>query len=438
MDVCDTLISARWCVPVDHADTVLEHHSIAISDGRIIDVLPSDAARTRYRSDRDCDLPTHVLLPGLVNTHTHAAMTLFRGIADDLPLEAWLRDVIWPLESRSVGPEMVRDGTRLAIAEMILAGCTTYSDQYFFPEISAECAADMHMRAVIGTPVIDFATPWANDASECLRKGADLVHDRYADHALVSSCFAPHSTISVSNDSLSELRVMADQLDAPIQMHLHESTAELETSIQQCGNQPIQHLDDLGLLNSSLLAVHAVHLNDVEIDQLAEAGVCVSHCPTSNLKLADGIAPVTRLQQAGVTVGLGSDSAASNNRLDIMAEMRLATLLARVDANDATAMPAAAAVRMATLDGAAALGLQSSIGSLEVGKRADIIAVDLSPPRSQPVYDAVSQLVHAAGASQVSDVWIDGRQQVTKGELTGIDLNDILRRAHEWPERLQQ
>ena len=437
MQHCDTLILADWCVPVEPHDLVLTEHAVVVNDGRIVEILPATDARNRYEPGVLVERPGHVLIPGLVNSHTHAAMTLFRGLADDMPLERWLREGIWPVETRWVSTEMVRDGTRLAIAEMLRSGCTCFSDQYFFPEIVAETAVDMHMRAMVGTPIIEFATPWADNAADCMSKGVDLVHDHYANHALISSCFAPHSTGTVSDESFNELRVLADQLDSPVQIHLHETAQEIADALEETGKRPFDRLNDHGLVNSSLLAVHAVHMNDDEISQFAEAGVSVAHCPRSNLKLASGIAEVTALQKAGINVALGTDGAASNNVLDMLGEMRTAALLAKTRAGDAAALPAADALRMATLNGALALGLADSIGSIEPGKWADLTCIDLRHINSQPVYDPVSQLVYTADANQVSDVWVAGRHQVEDGSLTRIDENDLLQRASEWQNRLQ-
>ncbi len=437
MQHCDTLILAGWCVPVEPHDLVLTEHAVAVNDGRIVEILPAADARRRYEPGVLVERPGHVLIPGLVNAHTHAAMTLFRGIADDMPLERWLREGIWPVETRWVSTEMVRDGTRLAIAEMLRSGCTCFSDQYFYPEIVAETAVDMQMRAMVGVPVIEFATPWAHDAADCMRKGADQVHDRYADHALISSCFAPHSTGTVSDASFNELRVLADQLDSRVQIHLHETVQEITDAMDETGKRPLDRLNELGLVNSSLLAVHAVHLTEDEMRQFADSGVSVAHCPRSNLKLASGIAEVTALQNAGVNVALGTDGAASNNVLDMLGEMRTAALLAKVRASDAAALPAADALRMATLNGAIALGLADSIGSIEPGKWADLTCIDLGPINSQPVYDPVSQVVYTAQVNQVRDVWVAGRRQVEDGNFTRIKESELLQRAAEWQQRLQ-
>ena len=436
MQHCDTVIRARWCIPVEPHDLVLTDHAVAVNDGRIIDILPATEASERYEAGVVVQRPDHVLIPGLVNAHTHAAMTLLRGFADDMPLERWLSEAIWPIENRFVSAEMVRDGTRLAIAEMLKSGCTCFSDQYFFPEIVAETAIDLHMRAMVGTPVIEFPNAWATGAAECLSKAADLVHDPYADHPLISTCFVPHSTATVSDESFTALRILADQLDTRIQIHLHESPREIASELETNGKRPIERLQELGLVNASLMAVHAVHVTDQEIALFADTGVVVTHCPRSNLKLNDGIAPVVACLDAGVTVALGTDSAASNNVMDMLGEMRTATLLAKVRANDATALPAARALRMATLEGAASLGLADRIGSIETGKWADLTCVDLRHLNSQPVYDPLSQLVYTVQPHQVSDVWIAGKHQVDNGSLTHMDIDDLLARTAEWQQRI--
>ena len=436
MRPCDFLIASRWCVPIEPAGTVLENHAVAVADDRIVAILPLDEAREAYQPSVFVDRPGHVLIPGLVNAHGHAAMTLFRGLADDLPLDAWLREGVWPVERRFASAELVRDGTELAIAEMLTAGITCFSDQYFFPEIVAETAVDLHIRAMIGTPVVDVPTAWADNAADYLSKGSDLVHDRYADHPLISTCFAPHSTRALSDASFTELRVLADQLDVPVHIHLHESRSEVSAAVESTGMRPLERLDELGLLNSSLLAVHAVHVTPAEIERLASAGAGVAHCPTSNLKLACGIAPVRALADAGVSVGLGTDGAASNNMLDILAEVRMAALLGKVAADDGASITAEHALRMATLDAAKILRREHEIGSIEPGKWADLTCVDLMRCNSQPVYDPISQLVYATRAEQVSDVWVGGRHLLDQGNLTTIDRESIFRRSGEWRQRI--
>ena len=436
MQHCDTLIVPRWCIPAEPAGTVLENHAVAVSDGRILAVLPLQQARSRYQPSALVERPDHVLLPGLVNAHAHSAMTLFRGFADDLPLESWLRDSIWPAERRWVSAEMVRDGTELAIAEMLRGGITCFSDQYFFPEIVAEAATDLSMRAVVATPVLDFPSVWAANNAEYLQKAADLVHDPYADHPLITTAFAPHSTFAMSDESFAQLRVFADQLDVRVQIHLHESAAEVENSLQDTGKRPFDRLEAAGLVNASLLAIHAVHLNEAEAERFAEAGVSIAHCPKSNLKLASGIAPVARFRSAGVNVALGTDGAASNNTLDLFSEMRTAALLAKARSDDAAAVTAAEALHMATLGGALALGLERQVGSIEAGKLADLTCVDLSALNTQPLYDIISQLVYATQSNQVSDVWVGGRHQLDNGRFTHIDTDSLVARANEWRDRI--
>jgi 5-methylthioadenosine/S-adenosylhomocysteine deaminase len=435
MQHCDTLIAPRWCVPVEPANVVLTDHAVVVNDGRITDILPLSDAREKYQPSAFIEKPNHVLIPGFVNAHTHCAMTLMRGLADDLPLETWLEKAIWPVEKRWVGAEMVRDGTELAIAEMISGGQTCFSDQYFFPEIVAEAAVDLQMRAMVGTPIIEFPTAWAGDASEYMNKANDLVHDPYVDHPLISTCYAPHSTYALSDESFVELRVLADQLDVRIQIHLHETLAEINAAIERTGKRPFDRLNQMGIVNASLLAVHCVHLTDEEIDVFVESGVNIAHCPRSNLKLASGIAPVAKYREKGVNVCIGTDSAASNNTLDMLSEMRMTALLAKACSSDASAISAGAALRMATLDGAAALGLAQETGSIEAGKWADLTCVDLNRLHSQPVYDPVSQLVYTARADQITDVWIAGKHQLDNGRLTQIDTDNLLERSNEWRDR---
>ncbi len=433
---CDTLIAPRWCVPIEPANSVLTDHAVVVTDGRIVELLPLSDAREKYQPSVLIERPDHVLTPGFVNAHTHAAMTVLRGIADDMPLEPWLREGIWPAEKRWVSAELVRDGTELAIAEMLSGGTTCFSDQYFFPEIVAETAVDLQMRAMIGTPVIEFPTAWATDTAEYLNKATELVHDPYADHPLIATCFAPHSTAALSDDSFVELRILADQLDVRIQIHLHETKTEIETALSATGKRPFDRLNELGLVNASLLAVHCVHMTEAENARFAESGVNVAHCPRSNLKLASGIAAITDFRRAGINVAIGTDGAASNNVLNMLSEMRTAALLAKVAADDAAAIPAAEALRMATINGAAALGLAHETGSIEAGKWADLACTDLNRLHSQPIYDPVAQLVYTARADQVTDVWVAGKHQLDNGRLVHIDTGSLLQRSNEWRERI--
>lgn len=432
----DTLVSARWIVPVNPDVTILEKSAIAIEDGRIIDILPASEALQRYEAGEIHELCNHVLIPGLVNTHTHAAMTLFRGMADDLPLMTWLQDHIWPAEQQWVTPGFVEDGTRLAIAEMLRGGTTCFNDMYFFPDHAAEAAIGIGMRVNVGLIVIDFPTPWAQTADEYIHKGLE-VHDRFKHNPLVSCSFAPHAPYTVSDDPMQKLATYAEELNLQIHMHVHETAFEVEQAMDQHGMRPLAKLETLHMLNERLLAVHMTQLDDSEIELAAKYGVHVVHCPESNLKLASGFCPVQALQEHAINVALGTDGAASNNDLDMLGEARTAAQLGKAVANDPTAVPAWQALRMATINGARALGLDSDIGSLEIGKAADIVAVDLMQPATQPVYDPVSQLVYAASRQQVSDVWIEGKQLLRDSELTTIEQEGLIALADDWRVKIR-
>jgi 5-methylthioadenosine/S-adenosylhomocysteine deaminase len=433
----DTLISARWVIPVEPDDSVLEHHSVAIRDGRIVEVLPTADAQRAYRPTERITLDHHALIPGFVNAHTHAAMALFRGLADDLPLMDWLNNHIWPAEAKWVSPEFVREGTEHAIAEMLRGGTTCFNDMYFFPAATAQAAEAAGMRASVGMIALDFPSAYAQNADEYLHKGLQL-HDQLKHSVLVTTTFAPHAPYTVSDAPLEKIRMYADELDRPIHMHVHETAHEVNDATARLGMRPLARLEKLGLLGPRLLAVHMTQLLDSEIETLARLNVNVLHCPESNLKLASGFCPVHKLMQAGVNVALGTDGAASNNDLDMLGEMRTAALLAKGVAGDATALPAHAALRMATLNGARALGLDDRIGSIVTGKVADLTAIDLSAMASQPVYDPVSQIVYSATRDQVSDVWVDGRRLLAGRRLTTLDEAAIGRCAQAWQAKIRE
>jgi len=411
MESVDLLIEARWVVPVVPRTAVLEHHAVVVRDGHIVAVCPADEASGRFMPSERISLPTHTLIPGLVNLHTHAAMTLFRGIGDDLPLMQWLETRIWPLERALVSPEFVHDGSRLAAIEMLRSGTTCCSDMYFYPEAAVRALRGVGMRAVAGIIAIEFPTAYASDAEDYLRKGL-ATRDAFRSDNLVSFTLAPHAPYTVSDTTLAKIGMLAEELDLPVHIHLHETMDEIEESLRRHGERPLARLNRLRLVTERLIAVHAVHLDTAEIDLLAQRGASVAHCGASNLKLGSGIAPITELMAAGVNVGLGTDGAASNDRLDMVSEMRLAALLAKGVRRDATAVPAPAALEAATLGGARALGLDRRIGSIEVGKAADLAAFDLSSIETQPVYDPITQLVYAAGREQATDVWVAGNSVV--------------------------
>ena len=435
MQSVDTLVEGRWVIPVEPEGVVLERHTVVIDGGRILAILPHAQARSGYTANRTVALREHALLPGLVNAHTHAGMTLMRGIADDLPLMRWLEEHIWPVESRWVGDEFVRDGTALAVAEMLRGGTTCFNDMYFYAGDAGRTAAAAGMRCVVGMIVLDFPTVWAGGADEYLAR-ATQVHDEFRSHPLVDTAFAPHAPYTVSDEPLERIRVLADELDVPVHIHLHETPGEVESAVAAQGMRPFARLDGLGLVSPRLVAVHMTELDEAEIDRLAECGAHVVHCPESNLKLASGFCPVARLIAAGVNVALGTDGAASNNDLDMVQEMRTASLVAKAVARDATAVPAHRAIAMATIAGARALGKEDAIGSLVPGKAADMIAVDLGAIESQPVYDAASQVVYSASRRQVSDVWVAGRALLRDGALLTVDENRVLERAKHWRRRI--
>ena len=435
MQAIDTLLSARWVIPVEPENRVLEDHALAMAAGRIVDILPTARAEGLYTAVTRLHLPHHALLPGLINAHTHAAMNLLRGLADDLPLMEWLQHHIWPAESRWVCKEFVYAGTQAAIAEMLRGGITCFNDMYFFPDEVAAAARACGMRACVGLIVVDFPNAWAQDAQACLDKGLAL-NATLRDDPLICTAWAPHATYTVSATALARIRELADELDIPVHMHVHETVTEVEHIQQQQGRRPLLLLAELGLLSPRLLAVHMTQLTAAEIDRLAEAGVQVIHCPESNMKLASGFCPVAQLDAAGVNVALGTDGAASNNDLNLFGEMRSAALLGKAVAGDAAALPAHRVLRMATLNGARALGLEQETGSLEPGKWADVIAVDLGTPEAEPVYHPISQLVYATGRHQVTDVWVAGRQLLNKRALTTLDLEDISRRVREWGRKI--
>jgi 5-methylthioadenosine/S-adenosylhomocysteine deaminase len=435
MEKVDTLINARWVIPVAPDCVPREHYSLVVHHGRIVAMLPGAEAAARYEARDVIDRSEHALIPGLVNSHTHAAMSLLRGLADDLPLMEWLKLHIWPVEKQWVGPEFVADGSELAIAEMLRGGTTCFNDMYFFPDVTARTAARLGIRACVGLIVLDHPSAWADSAAEYLSKGLALA-DEYKGHPLISNAFAPHAPYTVGDETLVKVRKLSDELELPIHTHLHETADEILASIKACGERPLDRFARLGLMTPLLQAVHMTQLDESEIHAAARAGISVVHAPQSNMKLASGACPVDSLLAAGVNVSLGTDGAASNNDLDMLSEMHTASLLAKHTAGNAQALDAASSLRMATLNGAIALGLGEVTGSLEAGKWADIACIDLSPFNTQPVYDPVAQIVYAANRDQVTDVWVGGRQLLSGGRLTRIDTDNLLARAAAWGRRI--
>jgi 5-methylthioadenosine/S-adenosylhomocysteine deaminase len=434
-EACDVLIEAGWVVPVVPHGVVLEGHAVAVSGDRIVAVLPLAEARARFDAKETVSRPDGALIPGFVNAHTHNPMTLLRGVADDMPLKVWLQQHIWPIEAAVIGPDFVADGVTLGIAEMLRGGTTCANENYFFPDVQAATYKRFGFRARVGLPVIDFPTAWAQSDDEYFERAGE-VHDQWRGDALIDTTFAPHAPYTVNDANFERVRMLADQLDIPVHLHLHETAQEIEQSVEKHGQRPIARIDRLGLFNDRLIAVHMTQLTDAEVALAAERGVGVVHCPESNLKLASGFCPVCALQRAGANLAIGTDGCASNNDLDMFGETRAAALLAKAVANDAAGFDAFSALRAATLGGARALGWEDRIGSIEPGKQADLACIDLSPLETQPLHHVLSQLVYATGRHQVSDVWIAGARKLRGRELVDMDVAAIVANARQWRDRI--
>lgn len=433
----DIRINARWLIPIEPADVVLEHQAVLVQGDRIAAIVSQDEADARFRAKEVIDLPSHVVLPGLINMHGHAAMSLFRGLADDLPLMTWLNDHIWPAEGTFVSEAFIADGTQLAMAEMLRTGTTTFSDMYFFPEIVAQLAHDAGMRAQICFPLLDFPTPWGSGPDEYLSKGEAFIK-QWQDNAFIMPAIGPHAPYTVSDEPLRKAVALSEATGAPIQIHLHETAFEVADAMEKSGKRPTARLAELKVLGTNTQCVHMTQIDESDIALLQATGVHVIHCPESNLKLASGLSPVQTFRKAGVNVAIGTDGAASNNDLDLFGELNTAAMLAKVVADDASALSAHEALAMATIQGARALGRDHELGSLAAGKLADIIAVDLGDPFLQPVYDPASHLVYSNHGRQVSHSWINGVPQVQEGKLTRIDVPDLMLRVQGWADRIRE
>ncbi|MCQ2035529.1 TRZ/ATZ family hydrolase [Stutzerimonas kunmingensis] len=430
----DLLLFPTWLVPVEPAGVVLKGHGLGVRDGRIALIAPR-AVALKYQAIETRELEGMLLAPGLINAHGHAAMTLFRGRADDLPLQRWLKDHIWPAESRWVDEDFVRCGTELAIAEQLKGGITCFSDMYFYPSVVSELVHKHGVRAQITIPVLDVPVPDARDADEALRKGVALFDD-LKHHPRITIAFGPHAPYSVADDKLESIRVLVAEMDAGIHMHVHETAHEVQEALRKHGERPLARLARLQLLGPRFQAVHMTQVDDDDLALLTEHNCSVIHCPESNLKLASGFCPVERLWEAGINVAVGTDGAASNNDLDLLGETRTAALLAKAVAGSATALDAHRALRMATLNGARALGIDEHTGSLEIGKFADLVALDLSGLAQQPVYDPVSQLIYSTSRDAVRHVWVGGKQLLESGRLTRMDEQQVIANARQWGEKI--
>lgn len=415
-------------------DTLLTGHSIVIRDQQISDLMPTDAARLQYPDAPETLLEQHIVVPGFINVHGHAAMTLLRGLADDREMMDWLTNWIWPIEAQLVSEQFVYDGTRLAALEMLMSGTTCAADTYFFPEAAARAFTDMGLRAQVAMPVLQFGNAWARDEEDHIHKGLAF-RDTIRNSQLISSAFAPHSPYSVSDEGFKRVRLYSEQLDVPIHLHLHETATEVSDAVTETGMRPIERLRLLGLITPALQAVHMTQLRDDEIRLLATNGVHIAHCPESNMKLASGICRVTELREQGINVAIGTDGAASNNDLDMLQEARSASMLAKVASADATSLNAFEALEMMTINGAKLLGLDDVIGTIEIGKLADLTAIDLSGPTFAPMYNPLSQLIYTATGRDVSDVWVNGEHRVKARQLAG-DINSILGATAKWQQKI--
>lgn len=431
----DLIIKARWIIPVVPANRVLENCAIAIDKGQILALLPHEEADRRYIARETVTLSSHVLIPGLVNAHGHAAMSLLRGYADDQPLHTWLNDHIWPAESRWVSEDFVRDGTELALAEMIKSGTTCFADMYFYPEQAAQACLDAQVRCQLAFPILDFPTAWGMGPDDYLNKGLSL-HDNFRGNHLINIAFGPHAPYTVSDTPLHKIAVLAQEMDMPIHIHLHETAQEVSDSLAQYGRRPSQRMMDLGLLSPLTQCVHMTQIDETDIKLLQDSGAHVIHCPESNLKLASGFCPVDKLLRANINVALGTDGAASNNDLNLFSELKTAALLAKAVAGNAAALDAHSALRLATLNGAKALGMEDVIGSLEVGKSADITAVDLGDLAMQPVYNPASQLVYTHAGNAVTHVWVEGKVLLANRLLQTLNEREILGKANWWRKQI--
>ncbi|MFK5895304.1 MAG: TRZ/ATZ family hydrolase [Pseudomonadota bacterium] len=440
-----SIIHAKWIIPVVPDKKIYENHALVFEQrgaqragqGKIIDILPIDECEQKYPCQTIIKRMQHVLIPGLVNAHTHSPMNLLRGLADDLPLMEWLEKHIWPAEHKYVNEQFIEHGSRLAMAEMLRSGSTTFNDMYFFPNVTARIADQVGIRAVLGQIIIDFPSVWAKDAQEYLHKGQQL-HKQYLKHPLISTVLAPHAPYTVSDENLLKVKESADELNTSIHIHLHETEDEINGSIQQHQCRPIQRLHKLGLITPKLIAVHMTHLTEDDIELLLNQKPQLVHCPESNMKLASGISPVHRLLKQGLNIALGTDGAASNNDLNMLGEMRSASFLSKVSTSDATALNAEQVLQMATINGARVLGLEDQIGSLEIGKDADICAIDMDNIECQPIYHPLSQLVYAAGRENVSDVWVKGKQLLDNKNLTTIDIQQVKNDCQLWHNKINQ
>jgi len=435
--IASVIISAPWIFTSGAEGKLLSDYAIVIENDKVIDLVPENKVFDEYESNNTYQLTDHIVIPGLINAHAHAAMSLFKGFADDLPLQDWLNNHIWPAEKEFVNSSFVKDGSILAMSEMIKSGVTTFNDMYFFPDATAEAVKELGVRSNIGLVVLDFPTNYATDPEDYLLKGFEF-RDKWRNEELITTSIAPHAPYSVSNEAFTLINTYSEELSINIHTHLHETQWEIEDSIAKYGMTPVQRLNNLGIIGPSLMAAHCVHLNEQDMATLAKNRVSIIHNPSSNMKLGSGIADIAKMLKQNLNVSLGTDSSASNNRLDIMEEMRLAALLIKGTTKSPELISAKEAIKMATINGAKALGLDSIIGSIEKNKKADLVAIDLSTIENQPIYNPLATLVYSSSRSDVSYVWIDGKIKLKDKKLVTIDEQVIIQLAKKWQRKLKK
>lgn len=436
MEKIDHLIHAKWLITCEDKNQVLEKHALAIKDDKIQAILPSKTAKERYQAAHESHYDSHAVMPGFINSHTHIAMNIFRGLADDLELMDWLNNYIWPAEGKWVSEELVYDASLLAMAEMIRGGTTCFNDMYFFLGATAKAAELSGMRAHIGMTVIDVPTAWAKTTDEYFAKAIEF-YQQYKNQPRITPTLAPHSTYTVSIENLVKVKKLADDYGLKINIHLQEAPSEIQQSMEKYKKRPLQRLNEIGMLTPDLIAIHMTQINEADLVLLQQGKPSIVHCPESNMKLACGFCPTEKLLKLGINVALGTDGAASNNDLDMFGEMRSAAFLGKVITEDPKAIPAEQALKMATINGAKALGIDKITGSLAPGKSADFIAIDLDHIETQPVYRPISQLVYATPRCQVTDVWVAGKQLLKNRELQTLDQKEILKKADHWRQKIK-
>lgn len=435
MQTIDQLIHAKWLLPCEQTDAVLENHAIAVDQGKILAILPSEQAKKTYSAKQTQEFPYHAIMPGLINSHTHLAMNWFRGLADDLTLMDWLNNHIWPAERKWVSHEFVKDASLFAMAEMIRSGAICFNDMYFFLQATAEAADIAGIRGNIGITVIDFPTAWAKDTEEYFSKGLEFLA-QYKNHERINVTMAPHAIYTVGEKTLLRVKEIAEEHNLRINMHIQESAAEVTQSVEQTGMRPLRRLQKIGFISPQLIAVHMVQINDEDLEILAEGKPNIVHCPESNMKLACGASPIQKFKSIGLNVALGTDSTASNNDLDMISEMRSATFLSKLSTQNPEALPAYETLKMATICGAKALGMDHITGSLTPGKAADFIAINLDEIETLPLYHPTSQIIYAASRNQVSDVWVAGKQLLKNRKLMTLDEEALKDKAKFWAKKI--